>query len=373
MKNVTAIVLVLIASVFNMKAGGDASDNYYGNYYNGSSYIFVEGGVEFSVFPDGQFDFVYVGGNQGNEVNVSINTPNVSVSYNSGYNYDAFVQYDDYGAVIQVENVPIYYDNFGRIAQAGSVEIRYTNRRIVRVGGMHVYYNNYGYFSHCSGYISPWYTTYIYRPWHIYYARPIYTHCIVYDYPYRQYYSPIRYSYGYHREHYRYSDRGYSNSRRNFYRPGSRVHYENGRTAVNKNYRPTTGNREVTSRGNNETNSARKDYIATTSRPASNGNLGRPVERSRPSAVENNGSKERPVVNQNNHTRGRPASSQSSNTKGRPEVSQNNNSKGRPAVGQGTHNRPAANRQQSTSKPKASNSRETRQSASKGAQKSGRG
>lgn len=373
MKKVTAIALVLIASVFHMKAGGDVSENYYGNYYNGSSYIFVEGGVEFSVFPDGRFDFVYIGRNQGNEVNVNISTPHVSVSYNSGYNYDAFVQYDDYGAVIQIEDVPIYYDEFGRIAQAGRVEIRYNNRRIVRVGGMHVYYNNYGYFSHYSGFISPWYTTYVYRPWHVYYARPIFAHCVVYDYPYRRYYSPVRYSYGYHREHYRVGNRNYNNGRRDFYRPGSRVHYENGRTAENKNYRPTTGNREIAARGGSDRNDVRKNYTATNTRPVSSSNQGRPVDRSRPSNSDYHETKERPVVGQSNNTKARPAVSQNGNTKERPVAAQSNNTKGRPVVSQNSNTKPSVQRQQNSTRPKASNNQETRKSPSRGAQKSGRG
>jgi hypothetical protein len=107
----------------------------------GKSYIFVVDSVEFSVFPDGQFDFTYIGNN-----NISLSTNAVNISYNSGYNYDMFLQYDQYGAVLQIENIPIYYDEFGRIAQAGDVEIRYNQSRIVRVGGLQIYYNSYGYF-----------------------------------------------------------------------------------------------------------------------------------------------------------------------------------------------------------------------------------
>ena len=115
MKKVAALVLGIFAFVFSVNAASEKSNEYSSYRYDGNSYIFVEGGVEFSVFPDGQFDFVYLGTTQGNNVNVNINTPGVSISYNSGYNYDAFVQYDDYGAVIQVEDVPIYYDEFGLI------------------------------------------------------------------------------------------------------------------------------------------------------------------------------------------------------------------------------------------------------------------
>ncbi|RLD27255.1 MAG: hypothetical protein DRI70_04705 [Bacteroidetes bacterium] len=239
-----------------MKASNNIAAEHLLNYYDGKSYIFVEGGVEFSVFPDGQFDFVYVGNQTGNNVNVNYNTPGVSVSFNSGYDYDAYVQYDDYGAIIQIEDVAIYYDHYGRISQAGSVEIRYNNRRIVRVGGLHIYYNSYGYFNYCTGYISPWYRTYIYYPWHVYYTRPYYTSCIVYDYPYRRYYSPIRYSYAYHRSYYR-GYRSYTNGRRNFYRPGSRIHYRSGRTAVNRDYNSNRRNTAV-----NRADSRKRNNVA---------------------------------------------------------------------------------------------------------------
>ena len=251
MKKLAFLFIGLLLSGISVKAASNAEASTFRG-YDGSSYIFVEGNVEFSVFPDGQFDFVFLG--QSNGVNVSVNTPGVSINYNSGYNYDAFVQYDDYGAVIQVEDVPIYYDEFGRIAQAGSVEIRYNDRRIVRVGGLRVFYNRYGYFDYCTGFVSPFYRTYVYRPWHVYYARPIYASCIVYDYPYRRYYKPHRYSFAHHRRYYNNRRNvAYANGRRNFYRPGSRKHYKDGRTVKNRDYNPRRVNTAVartTNRGN---------------------------------------------------------------------------------------------------------------------------
>ncbi len=307
MKNVSALLFAFFATVFSMNANSVDSENYYGNFYNGSSYIFEEGGIEFSIFPDGQFDFVYLGRNQGSQVNVSVNTPGVSINFNSGYNYDTYVQYDNYGAVIQVEDVPIYYDEFGRISQAGRVEIRYNDRRIVRVGGLHVFYNNYGYFSHCSGFVSPWYTTYVYRPWHVHYVRPIFSNCVVYDYPYRQYYHPHRYSYAYHSAHYHRGHDYYRNARHDFYRPGSRVHYNNGRTAINKNYRGAKNRSELATRGdkgtrasqrNNSVNSGRytaqnssKNEIGTRGQNDGNSN-GRNASKSRSSFTSKNSTRE---------------------------------------------------------------------------------
>ena len=107
----------------------------------GNSFIFTEGGIEFSVFPDGQFDFYMP--NYGPNVNVGISTPNVSISFNSGYDYNPYVQYDDFGAIIQIENVPVYYDYYGRITRAGNVNIHYTNfGRVSRIGSLYIHYNS---------------------------------------------------------------------------------------------------------------------------------------------------------------------------------------------------------------------------------------
>ncbi len=257
MKNIAFIFSILLMG-FSANATSNESENNNRRGYDGNAYIFVEGDVEFSVFPDGQFDFVYVGPQTGSQV--VINTPNVNVSFNSGYDYEAYVQYDDYGAVIQVESVPIYYDEYGRIAQAGNVDIQYNNRRVVRVGGLHVIYNNYGYFSHCTGVINVFNPYYIYRPWHAYYARPIYNHCVVYDMPYRRYYSPVRYSYHDHVVHYKKRNHvAYHNGRRDFYRPGSRVYDKKGRALVNKDYNPNRVNTMVASNNGRNNSSTRNN------------------------------------------------------------------------------------------------------------------
>src|SRR5690606_35407670 len=106
-----------------------------------------------------------------------------------------YVQYDDYGAVIQVENVPIYYDYYGRVSRIGDINISYNNGRVYRVGGMYVYYNPRGYYSYHTGFINVYNRYYVYQPYYNYFARPVYGHCIVYNTPYRRYYTPVRYSY----------------------------------------------------------------------------------------------------------------------------------------------------------------------------------
>jgi len=261
MKKLAIVVFSFLLVGITAKANNQSQEDYVINRYDGKTYIFEEGGVEFSVFADGQFDFAYVGPNHGGDVQVNVSTPNVNISFNSGHDYEMYVQYDDYGAVIQIENVPIYYDGYGRITQAGDVDIQYNDRRIVRVGGLHINYDHYGYYSGYTGYINVYNRYYIARPWHVFYTRPIYSSCIVYDYPYRRYYSPVRYSYGHHRSFYHKGYRsGYKNARRDFYRPGSRIHDKNGRTTVNKDYRANRRNTMVSNRSdrNNTRNVVKK-------------------------------------------------------------------------------------------------------------------
>ncbi len=155
------------------------------NRYN-DSFIFVENGITFSVYPDGEFDFY---------IDEQVTGRKNGVTFNSGYDYSPYTQYDDYGAVIQVENVPIYYDYYGRVSQIGDVNISYNRNRVQRVGGMYVYYNPSGFYDYHTGYINAYNRQYVFRPFHAFFSRPALGLCLVYNRPYRRYYSPVRYTY----------------------------------------------------------------------------------------------------------------------------------------------------------------------------------
>jgi len=170
----------------------DASINNYVRGY-GNSFIFNEAGIEFSVFADGQFDFYLP--NYGPDVSVGINTPGFSLSFNTGYNYNPYVQYDEFGAIIQIENTPIYYDYYGRVNQIGNILINYNSfGRISRVGGLNVYYRNNVFYRY-DGFINIYNRSYVYRPWHRFYAVPHMDFRVVHVNPYRQFYAPVRHIY----------------------------------------------------------------------------------------------------------------------------------------------------------------------------------
>lgn len=160
------------------------------NFNNG--FIFVERGITFSVYPDGEFDF-YMNTQLG--VNARLHVGPVGITFNSGFDYGPFVQYDDFGAVVQIENIPIYYDYYGRVNRIGNVSIWYRNNRVYRIGGMQIFYNPSGIYAYHTGFINTFNRAYIFNPFHTYFVRPATSFCLVSRNPYRQWYRPIRYRY----------------------------------------------------------------------------------------------------------------------------------------------------------------------------------
>ena len=258
MKNVVLLIAALVLGTASTMAATAENKVALRNAYNyNNSFIFVENGITFSVYPDGEFDFYvdnYISGRRN------------GVTFNSGFDYSPYAQYDDYGAVIQVENVPIYYDYYGRVNQIGSVDINYRNGRVRRVGGLHVYYNNRGLYDYHTGYINVYNRYYVYRPYHRFFVRPAFGFSLVFGRPYRQYYAPIRYTYyrpyrnNYRRayasigEHYRYN-RGHK--RHQVYRNDKRVAVRENRSRRTdglRNNQRVASNNKIRARSNGSVN-----------------------------------------------------------------------------------------------------------------------
>lgn len=226
MKKLFTLTLVLLFGFGFSNAEKMEDDRRYRNYTE--NFIFNLDGIEFAVFPDGQFDFNYLQDRNG--VNVFVNTGNLNVSFNTGYDYNRFVQYDTYGAVIQIEQIPVFYDPYGRVNQIGDINIFYNNGFVNRIGNLNVFYSRPGIINYHTGFINTFNRGYVYQPWHGFYSVPFVNRCIVYNNPYRLSYFPIRYSWNHHRIHwnsFNYYNGFYAgvNARRNFYRPFDRVNY----------------------------------------------------------------------------------------------------------------------------------------------------
>jgi len=111
---------------------------------------FIERGVEFFVFPNGEFDFnthprYHRSNYRRNNVSVHINTTyGTPRSHNRRAHYSGVrVAHDHLGRVRRIGNVFINYDRNGRIKRVGSVYMNYHHRLLTNIGGLHIFYNRH--------------------------------------------------------------------------------------------------------------------------------------------------------------------------------------------------------------------------------------
>ena len=121
------------------------------DFRNADPIVFTERGIEFFIFPDGQFDFntrpstgstggMYYKAGKKNGMNKTYGAP---ANYRNG-NYGVKVEHDNMGRVRQVGNVFINYDVNDRVKRIGSVYMTYNRFALERVGGLEIIYNRRG-------------------------------------------------------------------------------------------------------------------------------------------------------------------------------------------------------------------------------------
>jgi len=119
------------------------------DFRNADPIVFTERGVEFFIFPDGQFDFntrpstgdmYYKQGRRTSDVNKTYGAP----SNAQNRNYGVKVEHDNRGRVRRVGNVMINYDENDRVKRVGSVYMAYNRYALDRVGGLQIVYNRRG-------------------------------------------------------------------------------------------------------------------------------------------------------------------------------------------------------------------------------------
>jgi hypothetical protein len=119
------------------------------DFRNAEPIVFTERGVEFFVFPDGQFDFntrpstgadMYYKPSRTSAVNRTYGAP---ASFRKG-NYGVRVEHDNMGRVRRIGNVMINYDANDRIKRVGSVYMMYNRYALEQVGGLQIIYNRRG-------------------------------------------------------------------------------------------------------------------------------------------------------------------------------------------------------------------------------------
>lgn len=105
---------------------------------------FIERGIEFYIFSDGQFDFNTVVSQGENYYKTGRRDFNATFGTTSPYNSGIKIEHDNFGRIRRVGNVFINYDFDNRIKRIGSVYMSYNRFALSQVGGLRIIYNRFG-------------------------------------------------------------------------------------------------------------------------------------------------------------------------------------------------------------------------------------
>ncbi|MGL2963580.1 hypothetical protein ACSVH2_07140 [Flavobacterium sp. RSB2_4_14] len=106
---------------------------------------FVERGIEFFVFPNGEFDFnTRPQDSQGDYYYKTAGKRGTTVAIGRPINYGTLIEHDSFGRVRRIGNTFINYDNRDRVNRIGTVYMRYNRFALTQIGGMQIVYNRSG-------------------------------------------------------------------------------------------------------------------------------------------------------------------------------------------------------------------------------------
>ena len=162
-KKITLLVVasfILVGSMAYASENPVFSDNtdrrgYYIDYRDAEPIIFKERGIEFMLFPNGEFDFntrpairPRVNGTSGAPRGMYYGTSERGIR----------VEHDNFGRVRRVGNVYINYDAYGRVKRIGTIYMSYNSFAVTKVGNMRIVYDRrgrivdvYGFINHANG------------------------------------------------------------------------------------------------------------------------------------------------------------------------------------------------------------------------------
>ena len=175
MRKITLLVAstILVGSMAFASENPVFSDNngrnprHYVDYRNAEPIMFMERGIEFYVFPNGEFDFnTRPSGPRRTVVNTTYGAPGVrtTTTYYGPANYGVRIEHDNFGRVRRVGNVFINYDGYNRVKRVGSVNRRYNSFALTQVGGLRIFYNRRGHIIDVAGYVNGASHAYAYNP-----------------------------------------------------------------------------------------------------------------------------------------------------------------------------------------------------------------
>jgi hypothetical protein len=147
MKNFTLLVASIVLVVTTANASNDDRRD---PFCFDEPISFNERGIEFFVFPNGDFDFntrpsdsygdfFFRGaGKRGADVQAR------GTAAKGPINYGVLIEHDSFGRVRRVGNTFINYDYNDRVTRIGSVFMRYNRFALTQIGGLHIIYDRSG-------------------------------------------------------------------------------------------------------------------------------------------------------------------------------------------------------------------------------------
>ena len=153
-----------MAALLLVGTTAEATDNqlsdHHGNgvakrYNRAQPITFVEGGVKFFVYPEGEIEFkILRNRNRTRQANWGWNSNVHSTPGSQRYHntYRRPVRYDYYGRLKRVGSNHIFYDRYNRVRSVGTVQMRYNRRGLLhQVGGLHIFYTKHGRIKYFDG------------------------------------------------------------------------------------------------------------------------------------------------------------------------------------------------------------------------------
>jgi hypothetical protein len=114
---------------------------------------FTERGIEFFIFPDGQFDFNTVPSQGENYYRTGRRDNNATYGSPNTINLGIRIEHDNFGRIRRIGNVFINYDFNDRIKRIGSVYMTYNRFALSQVGGLKIVYNRRGQIVNYIGFV----------------------------------------------------------------------------------------------------------------------------------------------------------------------------------------------------------------------------
>jgi len=170
-KKITLLVVASIFLVGNMALASENpvfSDNtnrreYYIDYRDAEPIIFRERGIEFMLFPNGEFDFNTRPSGPRYAINNTNGAPGTRGYYGTSER-GIRVEHDNFGRVRRIGNVYINYDAFGRVKRIGTIYMSYNSFAVTKVGNMRIVYDRRGRIVDVFGFINYANNGYFYNP-----------------------------------------------------------------------------------------------------------------------------------------------------------------------------------------------------------------